>query len=102
MLRTALLSSVVFVFACGDAAQSSSDDEALKAKAPIPYVLQWVGEYDAGKTGDVDWVVLRKTGTFIASVNGQVETGRFVGPSKPGQWPLKIAFIAKGDYFTGT
>ena len=101
-MRSLLLFSILLC-ACGDATQSSSDDEALKAKAPIPYVLQWVGEYDAtSNVGDVDWVILRKTGTFAASVNGHVETGRFAGPSKPGQWPLKIAFITKGDYFTGT
>ena len=97
-----VLASLLLTAACsGTDTGTSTDEEALKAKAPIPYVLQWVGEYDGDGTGDVDWVVLRRTGTFVASVNGSIETGRFVGPSKPGQWPLKIAFITHGDYFTG-
>lgn len=100
---TALLLALSAVAGCSGAdTGTSADDEALKAKAPIPYVLQWVGEYDGDGSGDVDWVVLRRTGSFVASVEGSIETGRFVGPSKPGQWPLKLAFITHGDYFTGT
>jgi hypothetical protein len=85
-----------------DAAQVDGTDEELKAKAPIPYVLQWVGKYDGDGAGDVDWVVMRKTGTFAAKIGGVTKTGRFVGPSKPGQWPLVVVFITNGDSFKGT
>lgn len=80
----------------------STTSEELSAKAPIPYVLQWVGRYDGDGSGDVETITLRRTGTFAAKINGTVHTGRFMGPGKPGQWPLVIAFVSKGDYFTGT
>jgi hypothetical protein len=103
MVVAALMSTSLV--ACGGAGSAESEgssgatEEELAARAPIPFVLQYVGEYDGDGSGDFDWVVLRRNGTFAASIDGRVERGSYVGPKAPAS-PLKVVFVAHGDTFS--
>lgn len=63
----------------GDAAVGSTD-EAASARAPIPFVLQYVGEYDG--EGRVESLVLDRHGKFSLRMDGRVRHGSFYGPSR--------------------
>ena len=76
---------------------STTSEDELSATKPIPYVLQYVGEYDGNGKGSFDWLVLRRTGTFVGSVDGVTKSGRFYGPKKPTD-PLKITFVTRGEH----
>lgn len=84
-----------------DGASASAGEEALRgsAHAPIPQVLQYVGGYTG--QGSFSALELRRDGTFVATIAGARETGRFEGPKAPSK-ALKIVFIARGDSFTAT
>ena len=104
----ALLLGVLGACGCGSpsnvdesSTNAAAEDVSTAAHPPIPYVLQYVGEYDGDGNGQFDRIEIRRDGTFIASVKGTRETGRYEGPRAP-QDPLKIAFILRGDSFAGT
>jgi hypothetical protein len=86
-----------------DTAGSEDDLAALAGAthAPISFVLQYIGTYHGDGHGEFDALDLRRDGSFIATVDGQRKAGRYEGPSRPTK-PLKIAFILRGDSFTGT
>jgi hypothetical protein len=102
-MKRALLSLVLGVAACGgnsnEAASASEDD--LTAMAPPPYVLQYVGRYERSADGDVDSVVLKRDGTFTATVATMAKHGVFVGPREPKD-PLVVSLVMHGDYVRGT
>jgi hypothetical protein len=79
--------------------EASATEEELSARRPIPYVLQYVGEYRGDGAGRIDWIALRRTGTFAASVDGAVLTGKLFGPSKPAT-PLTLTLAGGGRKLT--
>jgi hypothetical protein len=75
---------------------ATSEDE-LSATRPIPYVMQYAGQYNGDGKGSFDWLVMRRTGTFVAGVDGMVKHGRYYGPRKPTD-PLRIVFVTSGEH----
>ena len=59
---------------------ASSGDEELLRKAPIPFVMQYVGAFDGN--GHVQSITLKRDGSWVAIVNGVTKRGSFYGPSK--------------------
>ncbi len=84
----------------GDAAVGSTD-EASSARKPIPFVLQYVGEY-VGE-GHVESLVLARNGKFTLRMDGGVRHGSFYGPSHVPATitPPALVFVTAGERFTG-
>lgn len=80
----------------GDEGPAATSDEQLIAQQPIPYVLQYVGQYNGAPGASVSWIAMRRTGTFAAMVNGVIRTGVYYGPKAPAD-PLKIVFVMSGE-----
>jgi hypothetical protein len=88
---------LLFLAACSGSASPdgvSASEEELRARAPIPYVLQYVGGYEGH--GEVESLFLKRNGTFSAIVRGARETGVFVGPRHPKE-PLVVSLVTHGD-----
>lgn len=86
--------------ACSAAPEStSSTDDALSSKKPIPYVLQYAGDYE-GSGGHVDYLLLKRDGHWTGSIDGRTKSGVYFGPNAPSSAPPKIAFVTQGLEFT--
>ncbi len=79
-LSLALLSLV----ACGASSNdgTSTTEEDLSRKKPIPFVLQYVGDYEGNDSGRVDYILLNRDGTWVGSIDGWTKHGTFYGPTK--------------------
>jgi hypothetical protein len=84
-LRLSLVLFATVISACGgspdESATASSSEQDLTARKPIPYVLQYVGEYDGDGAGHIDYVKLDRTGKLVISIDGRAHSGAFSGPS---------------------
>src|SRR5207245_2617940 len=79
---------------------STGSDDALKATAPIPYVLQYTGEYDGDGTGHVDWLVFHANGKVDASVDGRASTVAYTAPRTPGS--AALTFKVRGTTYVAS
>ena len=111
-MRTALilaaLAALVAIPLVGCAAASPSapdedptatDAEGLKRK-PVPFVLQYVGEYKGDGKGSIDSLVLDRAGNWEGRIAGEERSGRFYGPRRPAT-PLTLTFVTRGERFSG-
>lgn len=105
LLLIALSAASSIIMGCaghvdGDAATASTD-EASSARKPIPFVLQYVGEYVG--SGHVESLVLTRTGKFTVRIDGHVHHGSFYGPSHvPGTIvPPSLVFVTTGERWSG-
>ncbi len=105
-MKTKSLAFVLFaaLAACSSASSetTSSNDAELSAKKPIPYVLQYVGDYESdGAGGHFDYLLMKRDGHWVGSIDGVTKTGVYYGPNAhPTTFPLKLAFVARGLSFT--
>jgi hypothetical protein len=102
------LATILGCSGADSAGDSAASDEELNttsglgaAHTPSPFLLQYVGVYHGDGKGQFSALDLRRDGTFVATVGGDRKTGRYEGPSRPTK-PLRVAFILRGDSFTGT
>lgn len=72
--------------ACSGAAPSGPAADA--PQAPIPFLLQYAGEY--GGAGHVQGLVLHVDGSFDATIDGQAGHGVYAGPRTPGDATLTL------------
>ena len=101
--------SAFSVAACGGAADgsepSAATSEDLVTHAPVPFGLQFVGDYAdaAAVTGAISRLELHRNGTYTAHFQGQTrsERGAFVGPAHP-VIPYVFRLIARGHSWTAT
>jgi hypothetical protein len=95
---------VAVLASCSSASPEATahTDEDLSAKKPIPYVLQYGGDYESGEgAGHVDYLLLKRDGRWVGSIDGRTKTGVYYGPNAPpASLPLKLAFVTKGLSFT--
>ncbi len=76
----------VLAAACSGAAPSTAASQP--AQAPIPFLLQYAGEYDGA--GHLQQLVVHVDGTFDAMVDGTATHGVYDGPSVPGNASLAL------------
>ena len=101
----AILLSFGLLTACSSASPetTSSSDQDLAAKKPIPFVLQYVGDYEGGETGGhVDYLLLERDGHWVGSIDGWTKHGVYYGPKAPptSGSPLKLALVTTGLQLT--
>jgi hypothetical protein len=73
-----------FAFAFTGCSAGAASTHALPQSAPIPFLLQYVGEYDGAGHAGIAQLVLHASGAFEATIDGHATEGTFAGASTPG------------------